>query len=90
MLKLGRGSRWVEERYVRNRKNTILVAKAPVVVEPEIEGMEDLGTGFGIIFQGVLYAYPECRKEKRPREPLLVHHVEASRGVSILDQKSVV
>ena len=67
----------VEHRDVRRRVEAVLVRVAPVLLQPEVEGVEDLVGHRHVVVHEPLDAVAERREEQALLHVLLVDHVDA-------------
>ena len=73
----------VDERDVRRREQPLLVRKAPVFVQPAVEGAERSAQRLGIALERLLHADAERGEHEHPLEALGIHQRDARVAVAI-------
>ena len=83
-VELGARELRIEHRDERRRVDAVVVVEAPVVVEPQVEGAEELVGHAHVVGVEPVDAHAERREEHRAFDALLVHRAQARVAVAVL------
>jgi hypothetical protein len=64
-------------------EDAVLVAIAPVLLEPEVEPGEHLAGGFGVALESLLQANAQRREQQCGSHALLVHHLQPPIAIAV-------